>query len=116
MSQAAKNVVVARLGDKLLGFGIMSYDNDNANLDLLAVKTGYRRQGVGRQIVEWLVQVAGAAGAHSVYVQVRKLNLRAIEFYRGLNFYEIEEMAGYYRGQESGVILCKSLRPVFTAT
>ena len=37
----SKNVVVARKGNKLVGFGIMTYHEEQANLDLLAVKLIY---------------------------------------------------------------------------
>ncbi len=111
-----KNIIVARNDEKLLGFGIMTYRNNDANLDLLAVKQNYRRRGVARSIVEWLIEVALEAGVHSVYVQVRKLNTGAVEFYRKLSFEQIDEFAGYYQGKETGVIFCKTLRPVFTAT
>jgi len=111
-----KNVVVARRGHELMGFGIMTYRDESANLDLLAVKRGYRRRGVARQIVTWLIEVALSAGIHSVYVQVRELNHGAIEFYRKLGFHKIDEMPGYYSGEETGIIFCRSLRPMFGAT
>ncbi len=116
ISDGAKNVIVARDGGKLVGFGIMTYREENANLDLLAVKTRYRRRGVGTQIVEWLEEVATTAGIQNVFVQVRETNHSAIEFYRKLSFYKIDEQAGYYRGQETGVIMCKAIRPIFNAT
>jgi ribosomal protein S18 acetylase RimI-like enzyme len=111
-----KNVVVARKGNKLAGFGIMSYSEDSANLDLLAVKIRYRRRGIGRQIVEWLEVVARTAGIANIFVQVRKLNRGAIKFYRRLGFNVIDEKRGYYRGQETGVILCKNIAPMIDAT
>ena len=111
-----KNVVVARSGSELAGFGIMTYDDDSANLDLLAVKVRYRGKGLGRQIVEWLVEVASNAGIANVFVQVRKRNRGAIKFYRRLGFSVINEKKGYYGGQETGVIMCKSIRPVIDAT
>jgi ribosomal-protein-alanine N-acetyltransferase len=116
IEDTSKNIIVARNNEKLLGFGIMTYRNNDANLDLLAVKQNYRRRGVARSIVEWLIEVALEAGVHSVYVQVRKFNTGAVEFYRKLSFEQIDEFAGYYQGKETGVIFCKTLRPVFTAT
>ncbi len=58
MRNTSKNVVVARNERDLVGFGIMSYREDSANLDLLAVKKLYRRRGVGTQVVQWLEKVA----------------------------------------------------------
>jgi ribosomal-protein-alanine N-acetyltransferase len=46
----SKNVVVARLESKLTGFGSMTYYDDHANLDLLAVKRRYRRMKTGTQM------------------------------------------------------------------
>ena len=116
ITNKTKNVVVARKGNKLAGFGIMSYDDDSANLDLLAVKIRYRRRGIGRQIVEWLEAVARTAGIANVFVQVRKLNRGAIRFYRKLGFNLIDEKSGYYKGQETGVIMCKNIGPMIDAT
>ena len=106
----SKNVVVARESRALAGFGIMTYQADSANLDLLAVKTRYRRRGVGRQIVTWLEKVAHTAGITNIFVQVRKSNRGAIRFYKRLGYHGIGEAARYYQGRESAVIMCKGIR------
>jgi ribosomal protein S18 acetylase RimI-like enzyme len=108
----AKNVVVARSGDELAGFGIMTYMEESANLDLLAVKIAYRRRGIGRQLVAWLEKVARTAGIIYLFVQVRKMNQGAIRFYEQIGFHPIDEQSGYYRGKETGVIMCKGLREI----
>ena len=106
----SKNVVVARENGSLTGFGIMTYQEDSANLDLLAVKKHCRRRGVGRQIVLWLEKVAHTAGIMNIFVQVRKTNIGAIRFYKRLGFHIIGEATGYYQGRESAVIMCKGIR------
>ncbi len=116
ISSSTKNVIVARKGEKLAGFGIMTYWEDIANLDLLAVKVRYRRRSIGKQIVEWLVEVARTAGIMNVFVQVRKLNYGAIKFYEKIGFQTIDEEPGYYSGQETGIILCMSIRPIIVCT
>lgn len=112
----AKNVVVARKGKKLVGFGIMTYHEEQANLDLLAVKLFYRNRGIGKQIVKWLEEVALTAGIYNVFVQVRKINGGAIKFYKKLGFQIIDEKSGYYRRQETGVIMSKNIRAMINAT
>jgi ribosomal-protein-alanine N-acetyltransferase len=107
-----KNVVLARIGDELAGFGIMTYMEESANLDLLAVKIEFRRQGIGRSIVAWLEEVAHNAGIIYLYVQVRKMNKSAIQFYKQSGYQPIDEKRGYYRGQETAVLMCKSLREI----
>ena len=49
----SKNTVVAKLEGNLVGFGVMTYRKDQANLDLLAVKKNYRRNYVGTELVLW---------------------------------------------------------------
>ncbi len=112
----SKNVVVARGKRSLAGFGIMTYHEYSANLDLLAVKSQYRGRGVGSQIVLWLEKVALTAGITNVFVQVRKTNSVAIRFYERLGFQMIGEIAGYYQVHEAAVIMCKGIRPMIDGT
>jgi len=107
---ASKNVIVARDNRILVGFGIMTYSVDSANLDLLAVKKLYRHTGVGTQALQWLEKVAITAGIMHIFVQVRKTNIGAIRFYKKLGFQVVDEAAGYYQGRESAVIMCKGIR------
>ena len=104
-----KNVVVARVHNVFAGFGIMTYYDDTANLDLLAVKQRYQRRGMGSDIIHWLEKVALTAGIYDVYVQVRKVNRGAIRFYEALEFEIYDEKAGYYQGKETGVLMSKNL-------
>jgi ribosomal-protein-alanine N-acetyltransferase len=113
ISDDTKNVVVARLASKLAGFGIMTYYDNHANLDLLAVKQSYRRRKIGTQIVQWLEQVAITAGTYNIFVQVRSRNSAAVAFYQNLGFVLLDENKGYYRGVESALIMAKSLRWMF---
>ena len=106
----SKNVVVAREDNQLVGFGIMTYHEEQANLDLLAVKIRYRYRGIGRQLVQWLEKVALTAGIFTIYVQVREINTGAIKFYKKLGYKIVDEHRGYYRGQESAVIMSKDIR------
>ncbi len=112
----SKNVVVARAESKLAGFGIMTYHEDQANLDLLAVKRRFRRMKIGTQIVQWLEVVAMTAGTFNIFVQVRARNIGAAQFYESLGFVVLEEKKGYYRGVEAGLIMAKNLRRMFNAT
>lgn len=105
----SKNVVVARDDHRLSGFGIMTYLDDHANLDLLAVKIGTRRRGIGRQLVQWLEEVASTAGITNIFVQVRKTNRGAIRFYEALGFKTVDVATGYYQRRESAVIMCKAI-------
>ena len=116
INDSARNVVVARIGSDLAGFGVMTYLQDQANLDLLAVKPELQRTRIGTQIVGWLERVAITGGALNIFVQVRARNIGAIQFYESLGFSVLETQRAYYRGVEAGVIMAKSLRSMCDAT
>lgn len=112
----SKNVIVARLEDELVGFGIMTYRRDQANLDLLAVKKDYRRKKIATQLILWLERVALIAGAYNVFVQLRKTNKGAFKLYESLGFQRLDKLPGFYRGIEDALVMAKSLRSMINAT
>ena len=107
---------MVRKGPELLGFGIMTYQADQANLDLLAVKRSHRRIKIGTQIVQWLEKAALTAGAFNIFVQVRARNTGAIEFYKRVGFSVLDKEKAYYDGVETGIIMGKSIRRMFNTT
>jgi len=104
------NVVVARAKSKLAGFAIMRYQGFEAHLVLFAVSPQYRRQGIGRRLIDWLIATARVAGAQSVFVELRVGNRSAKSFYRALGFVPMEELDSYYRGIEDGIRMALDLR------
>ena len=111
-----KNVVVARNKNNLVGFGVMTYRGDQANLDLLGVKKEHRRMKVGTQIVLWLEKVAVTGGIYNIFVQVRENNTAAIAFYESLGFNNLELIERFYKGVENGFVMAKTLRSMINAT
>lgn len=105
----AKNVILARDQGQLAGFGIMTYREEDANLDLLAVRIQDRYQGIGRQIVTWLEKVALTAGLFTINVQVRENNTGAIRFYQRLGYSVVGRQSGYYRGRENAIFMSRKL-------
>jgi len=107
INDGSTNVVVAKKGRILAGFGIMIYGDEKANLDLLAVKHRFHRNGIGTGIVRWLEQVAGSAGIFHIYVQLREKNAIAENFYSRLGFEIVDVVPNFYRRIESSVIMYK---------
>jgi len=112
----SKNLVVARLDGTLMGFGVMTYREDQANLDLLAVKKNYRRNKVATQIVFWLEKVATTTGAFNVFVQLREKNTGAFALYENLGYEKLDVLPGFYKGIENAVVMAKSLRTMINTT
>jgi ribosomal-protein-alanine N-acetyltransferase len=97
------NVVVARADGRVAGFGIMRYGDEEAHLDLLGVAPAYRREGLGRRLVEWLEKPAVLGGLTAIVLEVRRCNPGAQAFYERLGYRTLTEIAGYYQGREAAV-------------
>lgn len=109
IADKATNVVVAKEGAEVVGFAIMSYEDDHAHLCLLAVVPHRRRRGIATALMAWLEETLMVAGARALQVEVRAINRAAIEFYTALGFEQINASRGYYQGVETALHMVKEL-------
>ena len=84
----------------LAGFAIMEFGDERAHLVLLAVRPSHRRTGIGRRLLEWLLESARTAGIASLHLELRAANEAARRFYRAMGFHETVLVPGYYRSGE----------------
>ena len=101
-----------RRGDDRRGidaFAIMQFDDDVAHLNLLAVAPEHRRQGLGRQLMEWLTVTAIEAGVFRMNLELRTQNEGARKFYERLGFEPMGVIEGYYQGREAALPMSRRL-------
>ena len=108
-------VLTARIGRELAGFAIMQFGDSTAHLNLLAVATGMRRRGIGRDLMEWLEQSATVAGTVTIGLECRVSNQNAVRFYRAVGYRETGIIPRYYQGTEDAVRMERDLRAASTA-
>ena len=94
----------------IVGFAIMEFGDERAHLVLLAVRPLHRRLGIGRRMLEWLVESALTAGIASIHLELRAGNEAARGFYRAMGFSETMLVPGYYQGRESALRMLRVLR------
>lgn len=104
------NVVVAQVGQHMVGFAIMEFGDTTAHLSLLAVKPTHQRCGIGRQMMDWLEAAALTAGISAISLELRVNNFAARYFYRILGFKETNYIPGYYRGEETAIRMSRDIR------
>jgi [ribosomal protein S18]-alanine N-acetyltransferase len=102
-------VLAARDRRRLVGFAIMEFYDEHAHLSLFAVQTGYQRQGIGRQLVDWLEASARTAGIFVVQLEVRASNHGARIFYERLGYREAGIKPAYYGGREDALRMTHDL-------
>lgn len=95
---------------QVVGFAIMYFGPEHGHLSLLAVRETHQRRGLGRRLMDWLMQSAFAAGLASLHLELRSTNRGARRFYRSLGFTETAYVPGYYRGRETALRMMRELR------
>jgi len=104
------SVVVACDRHGTVGFGVMQFDDEHAHLTLLAVRPTHQRQGVARQMMQWLLHSARVAGMVSIHLELRASNRAALHFYRTMGFAQTLVLAGYYEQREAAIRMMCLLR------
>jgi len=78
---------------------------DEAHLATIATHPDFRRQGLGRQILEHALKAAVEEGAVRSFLEVRESNLEAQAMYRRFCFVEDGRRARYYKDNGEDAIL-----------
>lgn len=102
-------VLAARDRRRLAGFAIMEFYAVHAHLNLLAVRPGCQRQGIGRQLLDWLEASARTAGIFTVNLELRAANDGARIFYEKLGYRVAGNKARYYDGREDALRMTHDL-------
>jgi ribosomal-protein-alanine N-acetyltransferase len=98
-----------------VGYGIMSYGAGEAHILNICIRSDLRGGGIGRRLMEFLLERARAAEMQDVFLEVRPSNPIAIRLYEALGFVRVGLRKGYYQatgGREDALVykLTLSLR------
>ncbi len=77
---------VARDQGKIIGTAMAGYDGHRGWLYSVAVDPDRQRQGIGRQLVDYAVDVLKTKGRVKINLQVRATNAGVVAFYEALGF------------------------------
>jgi ribosomal-protein-alanine N-acetyltransferase len=99
---------VLDIGGSVLGYGILSAGAGEAHILNLCVAEEVRCRGLGRSMLEALIDRARGFGVREAYLEVRPTNTTAIRLYQSMGFEQIGIRRGYYQatvGREDAVVL-----------
>jgi [ribosomal protein S18]-alanine N-acetyltransferase len=88
--------LVAEIGEAIAGLVVVSLAPPEAELEVIAVGAAFRRQGIGKELLDEAVHRAQAAGIREIYLEVRESNREAISLYRRRGFIAVGRRPRYY--------------------
>lgn len=88
--------VVARTGERVVGFAGVWLMVDEAHITTFGVHPEWRRQGIGRRLLLRLLELAVELGARRMTLEVRVSNLAAQALYRSFGFEVAGRRPRYY--------------------
>ncbi len=99
---------VLMLDEQVVGYSLMMLVLDEAHLLNLSVATSYQKQGLGRILLEYMVNTAKSNQMVNMFLEVRPSNISAIALYENIGFNEMAVRRGYYpaaNGREDAVLM-----------
>ncbi|SHN52138.1 ribosomal protein S18-alanine N-acetyltransferase [Desulfovibrio litoralis] len=105
----------AKQNDELLGYialyhPLTEFGDNEIEILNLAVKPEYRRQGLGKQLLNIMLQTANKMGIIRAVLEVRKGNISAINLYKSIGFQQVGLRPRYYSNtNEDALILALDL-------
>ncbi|WP_081977188.1 ribosomal protein S18-alanine N-acetyltransferase [Methylotenera versatilis] len=99
---------VLELNQKMIGYALLMMVLDEAHLLNLSIAKDQQKQGLGRYLLEHMLQIAKNHRAANMFLEVRPSNISAIALYENMGFCEMAVRRGYYpahNGREDAVLM-----------
>ncbi|MGN0804588.1 MAG: ribosomal protein S18-alanine N-acetyltransferase [Candidatus Coproplasma sp.] len=103
-------MLVAEEGGEVIGYGCICVVCENCDLENVLVAEEYRRSGIGKTLMNALIQNAEERGAEKIFLEVRVSNAPAMRMYLGLGFKGVYARSRYYSDGEDCLVMCKELK------
>ncbi len=98
-------LLVAEDGGELVGYAVLWFAAEEAELGDIAVLPEERNRGLGRWILEGALREASRRGARQVYLEVRASNADARRLYEKAGFATVGTRPSYYSEPVEDAIL-----------
>ncbi len=92
----------------IVGYSLMMLVLDEAHLLNLSVAKTYQKQGLGRILLEHMVDTAKSKQMANMFLEVRQSNISAIALYENMGFNEMAIRRNYYpaaNGREDAILM-----------
>lgn len=100
------------VGGDMAAFAITQVVLDEATLFNIAVDPAFQRRGLGRELLEAVIDEVEKRGVATLWLEVRASNAAAIALYESLGFNEADVRRNYYPtadGHEDAIVMALPL-------
>ena len=94
--------------DAMIGYALLMLVMDEAHLLNLSIAKPQQKRGLGRYLLEHMLNIAKNHKVTNMFLEVRPSNVSAIALYENMGFSEMAVRRGYYpakEGREDAVIM-----------
>ena len=103
-------ITVAEKQGEVVGYCIVYYVMDEAEIARIAISSEMRRQGIGKELLDYTVECCREKQIDRLLLDVRESNQNAIAFYTAYGFGEDGIRKNFYEcPQEHAVLMSKDL-------
>ena len=86
---------------KIIGYGMSCLEDDKIHILNIAVDKEKRRKGIGKRILQDMLEYGASNKKRSAILEVRRRNRLAISFYEKHHFKKIKIKKGYYSDDDA---------------
>lgn len=100
-----KYFLVAEVEKQIAGYIVACPEKGNGlHIYSIAVKKSFRRRGLGKKLLNHLIELAVEQGLKRVYLEVKAENTPAIRLYEKLGFRKTRRIKRYYSDGEDALV------------
>lgn len=100
--------LVAKQNNEIIGFAGIKVVLEEADIMNIVTKKSYRNCGVGKLLLESLLNFAKTLNISNIFLEVNSKNLPAIKLYKKFNFQTIGIRKNYYK-EHDGIVMSKKI-------
>ncbi|MDD4316790.1 MAG: ribosomal protein S18-alanine N-acetyltransferase [Clostridia bacterium] len=109
LGDESKRYTVALDGDVVVAYGGYAHIIDEAHIMNIAVEPAYRKKGIGRRVLEYLIMDARARNISAMTLEVKSGNGAAVALYEKNGFVLAGIRKKYYKNTHDALIYWKQL-------
>ena len=116
LRRSDSDLLIAEIRSGIVGYAVFWAVTDQGELGNVAVSEEYRGRGIGRKLVEAVIEKAVDRGVRELFLEVRKSNVSAQQLYKAFGFFEVGKRKNYYLQPAEDAIVMKKVVEVTSTT